>query len=499
MEHFFVDRKRETQAFREALEALYADSGRPQVLLFHGESGMGKTWLTQQCLQIAQADLRKPFLLFVDCNRSNMTLDGLFYYIHLQLESHFKKEFEEYLEFLNQIEEIEQEVEEEIRANPENAQKIASVVSAVASKAIADTVPGANTFIGEQNIQKVTDLVTGGIATGITALRQQFARKKLDRNKYRLLQKDLQAEQARRFAQLLNDIGHEHKRKFVLFIDRFEKLALSSNLKSDVTYHEYWHKHFLNRLSADVLVVQNGRLDFNSAYQLQLPQHRVAAFQLQAFKQEDIAKILEQLLVLRAQMAEYEDFAKQVFEATLGFPVAVGTLRGNLQSLRSAEDFEKMLPEFASKETMIIKYSIDWFLDNNADAGHRETIYKLAICCTSAGKIEEDAIKYILQKTQMTFPQVEAELAKLSQLYSFIDCMRWTMHELAREFILNLVLENFYKRRAFWKNFMKRLPTFATRVFLKFQRKPGPGWNFGSSSVLRIRRNIQIKLHGYKF
>ncbi len=333
MERFFVDRERETQAFREALDALYAASAAPQVLLFHGESGMGKTWLTQQCLKIAQDDARKPFLLSVDCNRSNMTLEGLFCDIHLQLESHFKKEFEEYLKFLDQIEEIEKEVEEEIRANPENAQKIASVVSAVASKAIADTVPGANTFIGEQNIQKVTDLVTGGIATGITALRQQFARKKLKGEKYRLSQKDLQAEQARRFAQLLKDICREHKRKFVLFIDRFEKLALSSNLKSDLTYYEYWLKHFLNALTADVLVVQNGRLDFNSAYQLQLPRHRVTAFQLQAFKTEDIAKILEQLAVLHEQMVSYKQFVKRVHKATLGYPVAVGTMCDNLQKI----------------------------------------------------------------------------------------------------------------------------------------------------------------------
>lgn len=436
MEHFFVDRERETQAFREALDALYSASSAPQVLLFHGGSGMGKTWLTEQCLKIAQADGRKPFLLSFDCNRSNMTLEGLFYDIHLQLETHFKEEFEEYLKFLEQVEEIEKEVEEEIRANPENAQKIASVVSAVASKAIADTVPGANTFIGEQNIQKVTDLVTGGIATGITALRQQFARKKLDREKYRLMQKDLQAEQARRFAQLLNNISREYRCRFILFIDRFEKLALSSNLKSDITYYEYWHKHFLNQLSASILVVQNGRLDFNSAYQLHLPRHRVRAFQLQAFQEKDIAKILDQLAIIREQMASYQQFVNRIQKATLGYPVAVGTMRDNLQSLRSIEDIENLLTEIASKETEIVKHSINWFLDNNTDPNHRDTVYKLAICCTSAGRIEENTIKFILQKGQMTFPQIEAELTKLSQQYSFIDCMRWTMHELAREFIL---------------------------------------------------------------
>lgn len=434
MEHFFVDREPEQQAFREALDALYAQPGRPRVLLFHGGSGMGKTWLTQQCLKIAQADHRKPFFVYVDCNRSNMTLEALLYDIHLRLESHFKKEFEEYLKLLEQIEEIDKAVEEEIRSNPENAQKIASVVSAVASKAIADVVPGANTFLGEQNIQKVTDLVAGGIATSITALRQQFGRKKLEREKYRLLQKDLQAEQAHRFAQLLNDIGRE--RKLILFLDRFEKLALSSNLKSDLTYYDYWLNHFLNPLSGDVLVVQNGRLDLKGDYQLKLPRHRVVSFQLQAFKPEDLAKILEQLAVLREQMTSYEQFVQQVHQATLGYPVAVGLMRDNFQGLRSNADVENLLAELSGKETDIIKHSINWFLDNNADPSHRDTVYKLAICCTRTGNIKKETIKFILQKSAMTFPQVEAELAKLAQQYSFIDCVRWTMHELAREFIL---------------------------------------------------------------
>ena len=42
MQHFFVDRERETQAFREALDELHAKSAQPQLLLFHGNSGMGK-------------------------------------------------------------------------------------------------------------------------------------------------------------------------------------------------------------------------------------------------------------------------------------------------------------------------------------------------------------------------------------------------------------------------------------------------------------------------
>ncbi len=434
MEHFFVDREPEQQAFREALHALYAKPGAPQVLLFHGGSGMGKTWLTQQCLALAQADSRKPFPVYVDCDRSNMTLEALLYDLHIQLESRFKKEFEEYLKLLEQIEEIDKAVDEEIRANPENAQKVASVVSAVASKAIADVVPGANTFLGEQNIQKVTGLVAEGIASGITALRQQFGRKKLEREKYRLLQKDLQAEQARRFAQLLNDLGRE--RKLVLFIDRFEKLALSSNLKSDHTYYEYWHKHFLGNLGADILVVQNGRLDFDSDYQLRLPRHHVRSFRLQAFKPEDLAKTLSHLHVLQVQMKAYEKFITQVFEATQGFPVAVGILRGSLQSLHTAEGLEQMAADLAHKESDIIKHSINWFLDNNANPKHRETVYKLAICCSKTGKIDKEAIKYILQKSDMTFPEIEDALQKLSLQYSFIDCVRWTMHELARTFIM---------------------------------------------------------------
>lgn len=436
MAHFFVDREYEQQAFREALEALYAKPGRPQVLLFHGGSGMGKTWLTQQCRALAEADPREPLPVYVDCDRSNMTLEALLYDIHMQLVPQFKKRFAEYLKLLEQIKDIEKEAEEEIRANPENAQKVASAVSSVALDAIADNVPGAKILLGKSYVQKATELVSGGIATGITALRQHFASKKLKGEKYRLAQKDLQAEQARRFAQLLNEIGRE--RKLVLFIDRFEKLALSSNLKSDHTYYEYWHKHFLNTLSENVLVVQNGRLDLKGDYQLKLPRHRVVSFQLQAFKPEDIAKILEQLAVLREQMASYEQFVQQVHQATLGYPVAVGLMRDSFQTLRTNADVESLLAKLPDKETEIIEHSIKWFLDNNnkKNESYRETIYKLAICCTRSGKIKADAIKFILQKSAMEFPDVEKALEKLAQQYSFIDGVRWTMHELAREFIL---------------------------------------------------------------
>lgn len=42
MQHFFVDREPEQQAFREALDALYAKPAQPQLLLFHGNSDMVK-------------------------------------------------------------------------------------------------------------------------------------------------------------------------------------------------------------------------------------------------------------------------------------------------------------------------------------------------------------------------------------------------------------------------------------------------------------------------
>ena len=238
----------------------------------------------------------------------------------------------------------------------------------------------------------------------------------------------------------------------------------STQARASLGYHEQGGAAGarFRTLSGDVLVVQNGRLDIAGDYQLKLPRHRVTSFQLQAFKPEDIAKILSQLELLREQMASYEGFVARMHKATLGYPVAVGTMRDSLQNLRSIEDLETLLAALPGKETEIIRLSINWFLDNNADPSHRDTIYKLAICCTRTGKIKEEAIKFILQKSAMTFPQIEAELAKLSQQYSFIDCVRWTMHELAREFILrhlkqrspeyirqvNRDLKNFYAQLA---------------------------------------------------
>jgi hypothetical protein len=63
-------------------------------------------------------------------------------------------------------------------------------------------------------------------------------------------------------------------------------------------------------------------------------------------------------------------------------------------------------------------------------------VYKLAICCAKSGRIDRKAIEYLFGKTEMSFPEVEAALRQLSQQYSFIDCIQWTMHELARKFIL---------------------------------------------------------------
>ena len=123
--------------------------------------------------------------------------------------------------------------------------------------------------------------MAGGFANRITGIRQRFARKKLKAENYRLFQKDLQAEQAQRLAKILNNITKEMKRKIVLFIDRFEKLATTANVKSDKTYYEYWYKNFIHPLSRDVLLLQNGRLDFDADYQLYLTRHSVRSFELQ--------------------------------------------------------------------------------------------------------------------------------------------------------------------------------------------------------------------------
>lgn len=459
---YFVNRDNELAAFEIALAELCDKNSKPPVLLFHGASGMGKTWLIQQCQRMADSHAKKPFTIYLDCNRANMTLEVLFNDIHTELEKDFKKYFDEYLKFLETIDEIEKKVDEEATVSPENTQKVASVVSAVASKAIAAAVPGAAALVGEQNIKGATDVVTGLAAEGITALRQKFADKKLDRQKYRLFLKDLQAEQAKKLAKILNKIADQEDRKIVLFVDRFEKIATSPNTKSDRTFYEYWRDCFLHVLSKDIFVVQGGRIDLEYDYQLHLRDLTIQSFELKRFTEQDVLKIFSDLKVLQQQMQEYKDFVKLLIEKTLGYPVAIGIFKGQLQGISSLAELERIKDDVFQKETRIIEMSINWFLDHNLDSKYRDTVYKLAICCSRTGGIDRKAIEYIFQKANMPFPEVEAALRQLSQQYSFIDCIQGTMHELVRDFILrylnlkdknyirtvNAELRSFYHKQA---------------------------------------------------
>ncbi len=433
---YFVDREQEIKAFEKALEVLFQTGHKPPVLLFHGASGMGKTWLIQQCRRIADTHAKKPFTICLDCNRTNMTLEVLFNDIHTELEKEFKKYFDEYMKFLETIDEIEKEVEKEATANPENAQKIANVVSAAASRAIATTVPGAAALVGEKNIEDTMKVVTDLAAEGITALRQRFADKKLTRKKYRLFLKDLQAEQSKKSAEILNKIADQENRKIILFVDWFEKLATAPNTRSDRTFYEYWRDCFVNHLSNNILLVQGGRIDLEDDYQLHLRDVNIFSFELKPFTEQDIIKILSHLKELQQQMKEYKDFVKLLIEKTMGYPVAVGVLKGQIQGISSIAKLETIKQEVFQKETRIIEMSINWFLDHSLDPKYRETVYKLAICCSRTGEIDRKAIEYIFNKADMPFPEVEAALRQLSQQYSFIDCIQGTMHELVREFIL---------------------------------------------------------------
>ncbi len=459
MDHF-VNRDAELTAFRQALTTLCDGKNKPPILLFHGKSGMGKTWLMKQCQRIAESHAPRPLTMFLDCNRTNMSLEVLLNDIHTELEQDFKKYFDEYLKFLEILDDIEKKVDEEATVNPENAQKLASVVSAVASKAIALAVPGAAALVGEQTIKGVTDGVTDLAAQGITALRQKFAQKKLDRQKYRLFLKDLQAEQAKKLAEILNSIAAEEGRKIVLLVDRFDKLATAPNTRSDRTFYEYWRDCFVQQLGNNILLAQAGRMDLQDDYQLHLRDVTIQSFELKAFTENDIKKIFPQLQVLQQQMQVYEIFIKRLMRMTLGYPVAIGILQPQLQGLSSLDQLEQIMQEVTDKEPKIIELSINWFLDYNLDPQYRETVYKLAICCSRSGQIDRKAIEYIFHKANMPFPELEATLRRLSQQYSFIDCIQGTMHELVREFILRhlkLRDKNFIRTvnaelRAFYQN-----------------------------------------------
>lgn len=433
---YFVDRDRERDAFQRALDCIYAKDCKPRLMLFHGPGGMGKTFLIKRCQAVAEGDKRKPFCVYVDCHRTDMTLEVLFNDIHTELEDKFPDYFKKYIAKLEEIDDVEKEIDEEAISTPENAQQLAKAISSVASKAIVTAVPGAAGLLGESQINDTVGAVAGLALDGITAIRRKFAKKKLDKQKYRLFLKDLQSVQARELASLLNQLAEKEKKKIILFVDRFEKLVLTPNVKSDFTYYEYWRDSFLSRLSKDILVVHASRNNFYDDLMLHLPGHEIESHELQPFKKHDIKEIIDQMVTIKQQMLGFEEFIKLVFEKTEGYPVAIGVLRGQLMALESHHDIERVRREVLEKETDILDQSIKWFLDNSVDESYRDTIYKLAICCSQTGQINKDAIQYICRNSNMTFPQVELYLKKLSQQYSFIDCIQWTMHELARKMIL---------------------------------------------------------------
>lgn len=459
---YFVDRDDELLAFKAALTTLCEGKQKPPILLFHGKSGMGKTWLLKQFERIAKAHAKKPLTMYLDCYQTNMSLEVLFNKIHTELEGQFKKYFDEYIEFLETVADIEKKIDEEATVSPENAQKVASVVSVVASKAIALAVPGAAALVGEPTIKTVTDGVTGLAAEGITALRQKFADKKLDRKKYRLFLKDLQAEQANKLAEILNQIAEKEHCPIVLLVDKFEKLAMASNTRSDRPFYEYWRDCFVQSLGKNILLVQAGRLDLEDDYRVRLEDVTIRSFELKPFTEKDIIKILSEMKVLQQQMQHYQAFVKLLLRTTLGYPLAIGILKDQLQGLSALENLETIMQEVTDKEPKILEMSIDWFLDHNVDPKYRETVYKLAICCSRTGEIDRKAIEFIFHKANMPFPELEAALRQLSQQYSFIDCIQGTMHELVREFILrhlklkdknyiravNAELRSFYQEQA---------------------------------------------------
>lgn len=459
---YFVNRDTELASFKAALNAVCEGKYRPPILLFHGKSGMGKTWLLKQCQRIADQHPQEPFTMYLDCNQTNMSLEVLFNDIHTQLEEPFKKYFDEYIKFLETVAEIEKHINEEATVSPENAQKVASAISAVASKAIAAAVPGAAAVVGEQNIKGVTDAVAGLAAEGITALRQKFADKRLDRKKYRLFLKDLQAEQARKLAEILNQIAAKEHCPIVLLVDRFEKLAMAPNTRSDRSFYEYWRDCFVQSLAKNILLVQAGRLDLEDDYRVRLKDVTIRSFDLKPFTEQDIGKLLSDANMLQQQTQAYQAVVKILFDVTLGYPVAVALLTEQLHDISSITEFDYIKSEVMQREGRILQRSVDRLLDYNLDPKYRDTVYKLAICCSRTGEIDRKAIEYIFHKANMPFPELEAALRQLSQQYSFIDCIQGTMHELVREFILrylklkdknyiravNAELRSFYQEQA---------------------------------------------------
>ncbi len=450
----FVNRDNELKAFDEALIQLSNNSPTSQILLFHGVTGMGKTYLLKECQRKTESSNQsaKPFTIYVDCNRVDMTLEVLFNEIHLNLADQFKKDFDEYSGFLEKIDKLEMEVDAEAASNTENAQKITNIISSVASKAITSSVPGA-AALGEGNVVESSIKTALAVAgEGITSLRRKFAQRKLDADKYRLFLKDLQSEQAKRLAQILNNIAKS--KKIVLFVDRFEKLAKTPNTRSDKTFYEYWRNDFLNNLSQNILLVQAGRVDYEDDYQLYLGDKTVDTFELKPFTEDHISKIFSSIELLQQHMS---DFIKFLFTKTQGYPVAVGLIKGHIKNVATIEEIERIKDKILIKEQNIIKQSISWFLDKNMDPEYSDKVYKLAVCSSRSGQIDKEAIKYIYRNDKMTFPQIEAAFQNLSQQYGFIDSINWTIHELVREFILRHLNNN---AKDYIKNINEELRAF---------------------------------------
>ncbi len=236
MADYFIDREDEVRAFGEALDGLIRGEGKPSALVYHGASGMGKTYVIRRCREVAESHPSKPLVFHVDCNRANMTLEGLFNDIHTQLETPRKKLYDEYIEFLDEVEDIEDELEKNISKDTETSGKLSGVVSAVAGRAVATAVPGA-AILGEENIGRAAGFATDTIVEGISAIRKKIAKRELDRDKYRYFLKDLQKERAKKLAEIVNKATGAGE-KLVLFIDRFEQFAKTPNTISDIPYYE---------------------------------------------------------------------------------------------------------------------------------------------------------------------------------------------------------------------------------------------------------------------
>ncbi len=202
-------------------------------------------------------------------------------------------------------------------------------------------------------------------------------------------------------------------------------------------------------------------MDIGGDLVTRLENRNVHSFSLNPFSEKDIESILE-IFFREKHIPKKKAFVRFVYEKTRGYPVVMGLLEASLRSAMNAERIEDTARQIMDQEGQIIENAVNWLLDKNLDKEHRDVVFRLTICCSRTGEIDRDAVCFVYDQADMRFADAEEIVRILASRFSFINARDWTIHEIAREFILRYIkrtdekyvrdvnrqLQAFYTKRA---------------------------------------------------